>query len=115
MKIFQLNLLSVFILFAIIGLGVMVPSLIIESIWNASSLTGSIDRDYSIELWQASLLWGSFLAILAGSGIFKFKVDFKTIDSIDIDKIDDPSLKDEIERMKAQLDKEHKKESPKDK
>lgn len=101
MKIFQVNFLNIVFFLAVLGVGLVVPSLIIESIWNSSTASSLAERDLSIELWQASLLWGSVLCVLYMTGIFKFKLDLKTIDSIDLDNIDDPHLRDEIEKLKA--------------
>lgn len=102
MKIFQLNFISVLFLTILIGLGVLLPSYIIQAIWNSSALEFSFERDLSISLWQASLLWGSALMLLYSLGIFKVKLDFKTLDSIDVNQINDPDLKDEIEKLKAE-------------
>lgn len=101
MKIFQLNILSILFLLLFVGLGLIVPSFIIQSIWNSTLIDSSMERDLSIVIWQAALLWGSLLSLLYTLGVFKLKVDFKTIDSIDLEKIKDPDLKDEIEKMKV--------------
>lgn len=72
----------------------------IQAFWN-SIYSGSIERDFSIEIWQAALLWGAILTVIYMSGVFQFKLNFKTLDSIDLDSIPDPELRDEIEKLKA--------------
>jgi hypothetical protein len=81
---------------ALIGL----PSLIIQSIWN-TAFERTIERDMSIVIWQAALLWASLLTVLYSTGIFKFQIDFRTIENVDISDIDDPELRAEIEKIKA--------------
>ena len=44
------------------------------------------------------------------SGIFQFKLNFKTLDSIDIDSIPDPELREEIKKLKAKAEEEEEKE-----
>ncbi len=73
-----------------------------------------MERDLSIDLWQAALLWGAIMSLLYMSGIFQFKLDFRTIDTIDLDAISDPSLKEEIEQLKLKAAKA-KSEQPKTK
>jgi hypothetical protein len=99
MKLFQLNFFGiVLILLVLIGL-VLVPSLIIQVLWNSVYASG-IERDLSIEIWQAALLWGAVLTLIYMSGIFQFKLNFKTLDSIDLDSIPDKELREEIEKLK---------------
>lgn len=81
---------------ALIGL----PSLIVQSIWN-TAFERTIERDMSIAIWQAALLWASLLTVLYSTGIFKFQIDFRTIENVDISDIDDPELRAEIEKIKA--------------
>ncbi len=101
MKIFQFNLFAILIFLVIVSLLVLVPSFIVESLWN-SFYSINIERDMTIELWQAALLWGACLAAIYMTGIFKFKIDFKTLESLDINQIDDPELKAEIEKLKEE-------------
>ena len=105
MKIFQFNFFGILILVATLLLLVLVPSYIVQNIWNSMHVL-NIDRDMSIELWQAGLLWGAILTAIYMTGILKFKIDFKTLDSIDLDSINDPELKAEIEKLKAQSEEE---------
>ena len=99
MKLFQLNFLSIVLLILLVGLLIVVPSFVIENIWN-SIFSSSLEQDLSIGIWQAALLWGSILSLIYMTGIFSFKVDFKTLDSIDIDSINDPELREEILKLK---------------
>jgi hypothetical protein len=101
MKLFQLNFLSVALALALIAVLVFLPSLLIQSAWNAF-YSKILEHDLTINLWQASLLWGSLLTLLYMSGVFKFKLDFKSIDSIDLDSIQDPELRAEIEKLKEE-------------
>lgn len=101
MKLFQLNFLTVLLLILVGSVAVLIPSLFIQSVWN--SMFENFDaRDVSIAVWQASLLWGSLLCVLYMTGIFKFKIDFKTLDSIDLDQINDPQLRDKIEKLREE-------------
>ncbi len=111
MKLFQLNFFGILILLLSIVLLVGVPSFLIQAVWNSTCAT-SMERDLSIDLWQAALLWGALVAALYMTGIFQFKLDFKTIDSIDLDAINDPNLKEEIEQLKLKAAKA-KSEKPK--
>ena len=113
MKIFQFNFLGILIFLAFLALVILLPSYIVQNIWN-SIYSVDIERDMSIEIWQAALLWGAILTAIYMTGIFKFKVDFKTLDSIDLSKIDDPELKAEIEKLRSQSQEEEKKEDKQD-
>ncbi len=113
MKLFQLNFFGILILLASIVLLVGVPSFLIQAVWNSACAT-SMERDLNIDLWQAALLWGAMLSALYMTGVFQFKLDFRTIDSIDLDAINDPSLKEEIEQLKLKAAKA-KSEQPKTK
>ena len=53
--------------------------------------------DLSIEIWQAALLWGAILTLIYMTGIFSFKLSFKTLDSIDLENINDIIKKFQIE------------------
>lgn len=104
MKLFQLNFFGILVLLALTVVALFIPSFVIQSVWN-SVYAGSIERDMSIALWQAGLLWGAILSLLYMSGIFSFKLNFKTLDSIDLDAINDPELRAEIEQLKLQAKK----------
>ncbi len=82
-----------------VALLVGVPSFLIQSVWN-STCAANMERDLTIEIWQAALLWGALLSFFYMTGIFQFKLDFRTIETIDIDAINDPELKEEIEQLK---------------
>lgn len=100
MKIFQFNFLGLLILVSFLSVLIVVPSYIVQNIWNAI-YSVDLERDMTINLWQAALLWGACLSAIYMTGIFKFKIDFKTLDNIDLDSIKDPELKAEIERLKT--------------
>lgn len=112
MKLFQLNFFGLLFLLVLLAVLFVLPSFIIQSIWN--SIYGSrLEHDMTIDLWQASLLWGAIISILYMTGIFSFKLNFKTLDSIDLDSINDPELRAEIEKLKLQAKKsEEEKKSP---
>lgn len=101
---FQLNLFGIMVLIVSLFLLLVVPSLILESVWN-SMVASNIERDLTINLYQAALLWGVVMTLIYMSGIFSFKLSFKTLDSIDLDQVQDPELKEEIERLKLQAQK----------
>ncbi len=82
---------------------IALPSYVVQNIWN-SLYSLNLERDMSIELWQAACLWSACLTAIYMTGVFKFKIDFKTLDSIDLDAINDPELKAEIEKLKAQYE-----------
>lgn len=105
MKIFQFNLFGILIFLAVLALVLVLPSYVIQSIWN-SLYSLNLERDMSIELWQAALLWGALLSALYMTGIFRFKIDFKTLDSIDMDSIQDPELKAQIEELRSKAKEE---------
>ncbi len=100
MKMIRLNFSSIILLIVVVAVLLALPSLIIQSLWN-SAFERALDRDLSIEIWQAAMLWGALLALVYMSGLFRFKVDFKTIDNIDLSQIEDPELRNEIEKIKA--------------
>ena len=114
MKIFQFNLLGILLFLAVMAVLIVIPSFVIQGIWN-SLYAVNLERDMTIEVWQAALLWGAILSAIYMTGIFKFKIDFKTIDSIDLDSIDDPSLKKELEKLKAEALKAEEQEKDEDK
>lgn len=107
MKMFHLDLLRIFLGLSLITLGIALPSFVIESIWNASIASSIMERDLSIDLWQASLLWGSLITALYMLGIFKVKIAFKSLDSIDINEIDDPDLRSKIVKLKRKVQEEN--------
>ncbi len=113
MKLFQLNFFGILVLVVLATVVFVLPSFIIQSIWN--SFYGSrLEHDMSIDLWQASLLWGAVITILYITGIFSLRLNFKTLDSIDLDSINDPELRAEIEKLKLQA-KKSEEESKEDK
>ena len=67
----------------------------------------------SIALWQASLLWGALVSLLYATGIFQFKLDFKTLESIDPDSISDPELREEVEKLQLKAQEANKPEEKK--
>lgn len=99
MKLFQLNFFGILILLLSIILLVGVPSFLIQVLWN-SVCAANMERDLSIEIWQAAFLWGAILSLLYMTGILQFKFDLRTIDAIDLDSINDPELKEETEHLK---------------
>lgn len=107
MKLFQLNLLAIFLLLASIALLVVLPSFLIQGIWN-SFTSQSLEHDFRIELWQASLLWGALITVLHMFGVFSFKINFKTLESIDLDSISDPELRSELEKLKKEKEQQDK-------
>lgn len=104
MKMFQINFSNIFFIALVLGLVIFLPSFIIQVLWN-SIWTDSLERDITITLWQAGLLWGAVVTTLYMSGLFRFKIDLKTLESIDLDTIDDPELKEEIEKLKLKAKK----------
>ncbi len=100
MKMIKLNFIGIFLLSLVAILLIGLPSLIIQSLWN-SAFERALDRDMSIALWQAGLLWGALLSLLYMTGIFRFQIDFRSIENVDLTEIDDPELRAEIERIKA--------------
>lgn len=99
MKLFQLNFFGIFIFLIVLTLAIGLPSLIIQVSWNSISLS-SLERDISINIFQAALLWGAIVSILYLTGIFRFSLGFKSIEAINLDSIDDPELREEIEKLK---------------
>ena len=99
MKMIRMNFVGILLLLIVAATLVGLPSLIIQSIWN-TAFERTIERDMSIAIWQAALLWGALLSMLYMSGIFKLQIDFRTIENIDPQSIDDPELRAEIEKIK---------------
>lgn|GEM_PF-2065864 len=96
----RMNLVGILLLVVIAAAVLGLPSLMIQSLWNMA-FERSLERDLSISLWQAALLWGALLAAIYMTGIFRLQVDFRTIENIDISDIDDPELRAEIEKIKS--------------
>lgn len=99
MKLFQLNLISIILLIAAVTAFILVPSFFLQILWNAV-YSNFIERDLTIEIWQASLLWGAIVSAIYLSGLVR--IDFQTIDSIDLDSIEDPELREKIRRLKEE-------------
>jgi hypothetical protein len=98
-KLFQLNLISALMLILGLSAFILIPSFFLQVIWNAV-YSNFIERDLTIEIWQASFLWGAIVSAVYLSGIVR--IDFQTVDSIDLDSIDDPELKEKILRLKEE-------------
>ena len=103
MKLFQLNFFGILLMVLLLAVVILVPSVLIQALWN-SIYAGGIERDFSIEIWQAALLWGACLTLIYMSGLVQFKLNFKTLDAIDLDSIPDPELREEIEKIKAKAE-----------
>ncbi len=102
MKMIRLNFFGIFLIILVLAALVFLPSLIIQSLWN-SAFQRVLDRDFNISLWQATLLWGAAVSLLFMTGLFKFQIDFRSIEKINVDDIDDPDLKQEIQQIKASI------------
>ncbi len=100
MKMIRMNFVGILLLLVVAAALIGLPSLIIQSIWN-TAFERTIERDMSIALWQAVLLWAALLTALYSTGMFKLQIDFRTIENIDTQQIDDPDLRAEIEKIKA--------------
>lgn len=109
MKLFQLNFFGILLMVLLLAVVILIPSVIIQAFWNAI-YAGGIERDFSIEIWQAALLWGACLTVIYMSGLIQFKLNFKTLDAIDLDSIPDPELREEIEKLKAKVEEAEKEE-----
>jgi len=83
---------------------ILIPSFFLQVIWNAV-YSNFIERDLTIEIWQASFLWGAIVSAIYLSGIVR--IDFQTVDSIDLDSIEDPELRAKILRLKEEKAAEH--------
>ena len=99
MKLFQLNLINFLGLALTITLLLLLPSFLIKVVWN-SIYGGFLERDLSIDLWQASLLWGAAITMIYMSGVIR--VDFQTIETIDLEAIDNPELREKIRKLKEE-------------
>jgi len=98
-KLFQLNLINALLVIAGLAAFILIPSFFVQIVWN-SVYSNFIERDLTIEIWQASLLWGAVVTAIYLTGIVR--VDFQTIDSVDLDSIDDPELREKIQRLREQ-------------
>ncbi len=101
MKLFQLNFIGILILLLVLVVGIFVPSVIIQNIWNACH-HGNLEQNIQIEVWQAALLWGAIVTALQMFGVFSFKFNFTSLEGIDIDSIKDPELREELEKLKQE-------------
>ena len=82
MKIYKLNSLTTFFFaFFIIGLVVLLPIVLIETLWNTT--VAKTYTDISIDFWQALILWLVVLVALNILGIFKFEFAVETHESFD--------------------------------
>ena len=99
MKLFQLSILNLLILLLAIAVFVFLPSFFIKVLWN-STYESFLARDLTISIWQASYLWAAIVSLIAMSGVIK--IDFQTLDSIDLDSIDNPDLRQKIQELKEQ-------------
>lgn len=100
MKLFQLNFFGILVFVLVLTLIIGLPSFVIQIIWNSISIS-NIERDLSINIFQAALLWGAVLSLLYLTGVFRFSLGFKSIEAINLDSIDDPELREEIEKLKS--------------
>ena len=57
------------------------PTMLIEALWNTT--VGKAYSDFSINFWQAAILWLVFIVTLHIVGIFKFEFAVEKIDSIE--------------------------------
>lgn len=99
MKLFQLNLINFIGLALTVVLFLVLPSFLIKVLWN-TIYGGFLERNLSIDLWQASLLWGAALSLVYMSGLVR--IDFQTIESIDLESIDNPDLREKIRKLKEE-------------
>lgn len=104
MKLFKLDFLGVLFLIVLFFLAIVLPSFLIQIFWN-SLLTNYLERDLTINIFQGFLLWASVLTLLYASGIFRFSFMLKSLESIDLNSIDDPELREEIERLRIEAKK----------
>ena len=82
MKIYKLNsLTTMLIAVLLIGLIVFFPIMLIEALWNTT--IAKTYTDFSINFWQALILWLIALVTLNILGFFKFEFAIEKVDSID--------------------------------
>jgi hypothetical protein len=99
MKLFQINFLSILLLLLLVAVLVVAPSFFVQMLWN-SFYADILERDLTINIFQAGLLWGAVLSLIYMTGIIK--IDFQTVDSIDLDSIDNPELREKIKELRDQ-------------
>ena len=84
MKIYKLNSLTTILFgFLIICLIVFLPIIFIEALWN--STVAKSYSNFTIDFWQALILWLIALVALNIIGIFKFEFAVETTDTFDKD------------------------------
>src|SRR3989338_1295847 len=84
MKTFKINSLTTILFgFVIISLIVFLPIVFIEALWNTT--VAKSYSDFSINFWQALILWLIILVSLNIFGIFKFEFAIETTDTFDKD------------------------------
>ena len=84
MKIYKLNSLTTILFgFLIICLIVFLPTILIEALWN--STVAKSYSNFTIDFWQALILWLIALVSLNIIGIFKFEFAVETTDTFDKD------------------------------
>ena len=97
MKIYKVNSLTTLLFaFVILGFLVFLPIILIETIWN--SAIGKTYTDFSINFWQALILWLVVLVILNIIGLFKFEFAVETGNHLDKEL-----LKKKLEYLKSNL------------
>ncbi len=84
MKIYKVNSLTTILFgFFIICFIVFLPIIFIETLWNAT--VAKSYTDFTIDFWQALILWLIVLVSLNILGIFKFEFAVETADTFDKD------------------------------
>lgn len=107
MKIYKLNSLTTILFgFFIICFVVFLPIIFIEVLWNTTIAKSY--SEFTIDFWQALILWLIVLVLLNLIGIFKFEFAVETADTFDKD-----ILKKKLESLQNKP--EEKKEEPLDK
>ena len=115
MKIYKVNSLTTILFgFLIICFIVFLPIIFIEALWNAT--VAKSYSDFTINFWQALILWLMVLVSLNIIGIFKFEFAIETADSFSGDL-----LKKKLEGLqkkseeKSEIDQNSIKKEPSDK
>ena len=94
MKIYKLNsLTTLLITILMIGLVALFPIMLIEALWNTT--VAKTYTEFSIDFWQASILWLILLVTLNILGIFKFEFAIEKFE----DHLDKNNLKKKIEDL----------------
>ena len=79
---YKLNsLTTMLIAVLLIGLIVFFPIMLIEALWNTT--IAKTYTDFSIDFWQALILWLIVLVTLNILGLFKFEFAIEKIDSLE--------------------------------